>query len=189
MTHRYAIASVSWPDHLVFGEGDGEELQHTVVRLLRQRHETVATVEVDSRGLLAHWLGQADESGAVYAGGCVIRTVDVSPHEPREALRGHFRQWEAFFGRRLVTADSQPEFVAESAQAIRELSATDYGLAIGGFPPSDDARTSPGHVYVGLATPTGVRTSKFLFAGHPDVVGSRTVKLALNLLRLQLLEG
>jgi nicotinamide mononucleotide (NMN) deamidase PncC len=92
------------------------------------------------------------------------------------------------FDRRILTADSQPEFVAAAARTVRELAASHYGLAIGGFPASDDDHTPPGDVYIGLATPSGVRIGKYPFAGHPDVVGPRTVKLALNMLRLCLLE-
>ena len=175
--------------NLVFGEGDEEELQHAVVRLLRQRRESVASIEVGSAGLLAHWLGQADESRSVYAGGCVVRAVGTSSPGPPAAPPDRPGRWDLLLGRRVLTSILQPEFVAESALAVRELWAAEYGLAIGGFPASDDANTAPGDVYIGLATPTEVRTGKFPFAGHPDVVGPRTVKLALNLLRLRLLES
>ena len=40
---------------LVFGEGD-DELQHAVVRLLRQRGKTFATAECGTAGLMAAWL-------------------------------------------------------------------------------------------------------------------------------------
>ena len=89
---------------LVFGEGDEEELQHAVVRLLGQRRETVATVEVGSGGLLAHWLGQADESGSAYAGGCVVRAVGASRPEAPAAPPDRHGRWDLLSGRRVSTS-------------------------------------------------------------------------------------
>ena len=57
---------------LVFGEGD-EELQHAVVRLLRERKKTLATVEWGTAGLIAYWLGEVAESNKGFLGGLVVR--------------------------------------------------------------------------------------------------------------------
>ena len=61
---------------LVFGEGD-EELQHVVVRLLRERKKTLATVEWGTAGLIADWLGEVAESNKGFLGGLVVRNPEI----------------------------------------------------------------------------------------------------------------
>jgi nicotinamide mononucleotide (NMN) deamidase PncC len=67
--------------------------------------------------------------------------------------------------------------------------AADLGLAMGPFPPSDSATTTPGDVYVGMARPGKTESRRFPFVGHPDIVKDRAVKMALNCLRLWVLES
>jgi nicotinamide-nucleotide amidase len=56
---------------LVFGEGD-DELQHVVVRLLRERGKTLATAECGTGGLLAAWLNECDDASDIFRGGLVL---------------------------------------------------------------------------------------------------------------------
>jgi len=64
--HRYAIASVSWPDHLVFGEGDGKldtvEAVQRRFSVWRESFgvETVQWREVRTRRDLSHYYASAD---------------------------------------------------------------------------------------------------------------------------------
>ena len=66
MAHRYAIASVSWPDHLVFGEGDGrlDSVAAVERRFSSWKHdfgvETVHWREVRTRRDLAHYYSSPD---------------------------------------------------------------------------------------------------------------------------------
>jgi len=70
MPHRYAIASVSWPDHLVFGEGDGK--LDTVAGVHRRFStwreafgvETIHWREVRTRRDLSHYYSSADNPRA-----------------------------------------------------------------------------------------------------------------------------
>ena len=59
---------------LVFGEEE-DELQHAVVRLLKERRKTVAVAESATDGLLDHWLADADAESSTLLGGVVL-------HEP-----------------------------------------------------------------------------------------------------------
>ncbi len=72
---------------LVFGEGD-DELQHVVVRLLRQRGKTLATAECGTAGLVAVWLSAADDAGDVFRGGWVL----VESSETAEAMARRCRE-------------------------------------------------------------------------------------------------
>jgi nicotinamide-nucleotide amidase len=52
---------------LVFGEED-DELEDVVVRLLRERNETLAVREWGTAGLVSHWLAAADSAGIFFGG-------------------------------------------------------------------------------------------------------------------------
>lgn len=69
--------------NLIFGE-DGETLQDAVIRILVQRHKTLATVECGSGGTLAAWLSAADPERLAYRGGVVLR----DPASPAGVLGG-----------------------------------------------------------------------------------------------------
>jgi hypothetical protein len=68
MRHRYAIASASWPDHLVFGEGDGKlDTPDGLARRMElwRRELGVATVhwrEVRTRARHSHYYASPDNS-------------------------------------------------------------------------------------------------------------------------------
>jgi len=66
---------------LVFGEGD-DELQQVVVRLLRERGQTLATAECGTAGLVAQWIGEVADVRDVYRGGLVI----TAPHSDVETM-------------------------------------------------------------------------------------------------------
>jgi nicotinamide-nucleotide amidase len=52
---------------LIFGEED-DELEDVVVRLLRQRKESLIVWEWGTCGLIAHWLASADSAGVFHSG-------------------------------------------------------------------------------------------------------------------------
>lgn len=158
---------------LIFGE-QNEELQHAVVKLLRSRSQSLATMEWGSGGLLADWLSEADEDGHVYRGGSVIRSAS--------AVNATLRELQ----------DTRPSLdeaslVRGMANRVQEQFAADYALAIGGFPSSDSTDSEPGDLHFAIATPTNVLTKAVPFAGHPDILKERAIKQSLNFLRLSLL--
>ena len=59
---------------LIFGEED-DELEHAVVRLLRERQQTLAVVEWGTAGLVSHWLSECDSAG-VFEGG-LVRPINM----------------------------------------------------------------------------------------------------------------
>ena len=79
---------------LVFGEGD-DELQHVVVRLLRERGQTLATAECGTAGLVAQWIGEVADVRDVYRGGLVV----TAPHGDVETMAVDCRrQFDADYG-------------------------------------------------------------------------------------------
>lgn len=158
---------------LVFGEED-EELQHAVVRLLRERGETVAVAECATDGLLDHWLADADAESSRLLGGVVL-------HEAASL--------SALLG--ITNTDPAGPAAAEAmARTIREETGANYGLAIAALP--QDVKYSAdeeleGTLQMALAVGENIRVKGVPLSGHPAIVRSRAAKQALNLLRLALL--
>jgi nicotinamide mononucleotide (NMN) deamidase PncC len=144
--------------------------------LLDRNRTTVATAEWGSGGLIAQWLEDVPVTGhGRYRGGFVIHSPDALGgmlgirRAPGEGTDGH-------------------EVVAAMAEACRERSGADFGLATGprSSPASDEAPAGPS--YVALATVEGVSMETISCAGHPSIVKARIAKQALNALRLLLME-
>lgn len=165
---------------LVYGEED-DELQHAVLRLLRERGATLATAEwgphaAGTSGLLAQWLGE-DE----LARGVLASAVVVSSAKSAATLLG--APWSELES---LTATSA-EACRILAETCRARSDTDYALAIGGFPAFVPEAQEPARLHLALATREGVSVHSTPFAGHPAILKPRAVKQGLNLLRLHLL--
>jgi nicotinamide-nucleotide amidase len=159
---------------LVFGYED-DELQHSVVRHLQQRGQTVAVVEWGTAGLIDHWLGECPECGPTFRGGLVLRdteSVSMLSHLAAD-LAGSMGLNETTIG--------------VVAQAARERFGSDFALVIGPFPGPASDSSNPGEVVIGVAGPTGVTTRGIPFTGHPDILKPRAAKQALNLLRLAII--
>jgi nicotinamide-nucleotide amidase len=160
--------------NLVYGEED-DELQHVVIRMLRERKRTLAVCEWGTGGLISHWLSECDPAGDVFQLGSVLR----SPL-PAATILG--------LPSELTLGDQprSPDFTGALAAHIRTLAQTDFAIAIGPFPQADSATTSPGEVHFALARPAGVLVKSSPFAGHPEILKPRAAKQTLNLLRLEM---
>jgi len=80
------------------------------------------------------------------------------------------------------------ELVTQMAQAVRARFDTDYGLAIGPFPPTEHNHLSSATIFVAVAGREQAICEQFGFAAHPAIQRERTAKQALNLARLSLLD-
>lgn len=158
---------------LVFGEGD-DELQDVVVRMLKEKRQTLATSECGSGGTLAEWLSQADPEMDTYVGGTVERDSSIWA-ETADTGRTEGEEW------------LDESTVDAMASRCRNEYRTDYALSLGPFPKPGGDASSPGKVYFALAGPEGVVIKSSLFAAHPEIRTLLAVKQALNLLRLTLM--
>jgi nicotinamide-nucleotide amidase len=160
--------------HLVFGEGD-EELQHAVIKLLREENKTLATVEWGTAGLVADWLGEASANDQCFSGGLVVQS--------RESV-GRLLGLDQSL---LADLPASCEQVSERmAAACREWFGVDYGLAVGCFPAYDPQDPKP--VYLALADAKGVKIKPVAYAGHPVWLRIYIAKHTLNMLRLAILD-
>ncbi len=156
---------------LVFGEED-DELEHSVMRLLAARDETLGTIEWGTRGLLARWLSEAGGVGGPFIGGIV-----AGAHDPL-----------GFAAAGLVEAvPASEEFARNAAALCRERMKVDYAISIGPFPKEQSPTSDPPPFYFALATPDTVLVRSSTLASHPAIWKPRAAKQALNLLRLTLL--
>jgi len=157
--------------NLVFGYED-DELQHAVLRVLRERQQSVAVVEWGTAGLVQHWLGECPEAGEAYRGGLVLRDA-----AGLEILSGLAAELASVMG--LASAPA----MSIVAQAARERFAADYALAIGPLPEVGM------NLQIAIAGPPGVVAREIPYTGHPDILKPRAAKQALNLVRLAVLSG
>jgi len=157
-----------------FGEDD-DELEHVVVRLLRDRNQTLATAESATGGLLAHRLTSVRGYEACFRGGLI-----ASCATPQAALPGN-----AAMEGCVSAAD-----VRSMAETCQSRFGVDWALAIGERSRHEDSEESVDApvVCIALAGGAGALAIELNVAGDPAIVKSRVAKSALNLLRLKLLK-
>lgn len=141
---------------LVFGE-EGDELQHVIVRLLRQQGKTLATAECGTAGFVASWLSGVENSAEVFRGGSVL----AHPTESADAMAAQCRE----------------QFAADYGLAITLHSPSGRG---GG---GDE----PASIRIALASADGVQAKTLPDFIQPALSHFYRAKHTLNFLRLALL--
>lgn len=163
---------------LVYGEED-EELQHVVVRMLRETGVTVSTAESCTGGLVGHLLTEISGVSSVYRGGVVSYS-----NEAKIQLLGVDEQ--------LLNAKGavSPEVAAAMATGCRQRFGSDLAVAVTGIagPGGGSAEKPVGLVYIALAHAGGIETAKYNWASDRSSTKLRSAKTALNLIRLHLLQ-
>jgi nicotinamide-nucleotide amidase len=164
---------------LVFGVED-EELEHALVRLLQQRRATLSTAESGTGGLLAHRLTGVTGFESCYMGGVVV---------PTNAAKR-----ELVFVDPMLIRQYGPiseEVTLAIAKGCRQRFGTNFSLAVSEWPEfdPDDPLASVPASFVALAGPKGTNAVQVQHFGDPAIAKSRTAKVAMNMLRLHLIQG
>ena len=156
-----------------------EELEHVVVRMLTERHETIATAESCTGGLLAHRLTNVPGASKVFPGGFVVYANEMKASalglDPA-LIKKHGAVSKAV--------------AAAMAEAVRARTEATYGLATTGIagPTGGSAKKPVGTVYIALASDRAETLVRhFNFASDRETFKQMASQAALNLLREQLL--
>ena len=161
----------------VYGEGK-KSFEEAVILLAKDKQKTVSTAESCTGGLIGHRLTEISGSSAVYKGGLVtysneakIKLLDIpiSLLETKGAV-----------------SEETAKMMAEN---VKEKFKSDYGISVTGIAgPTGGTEEKPiGLVYIGLAQKKGVKVKEFHFGNHRKRNKLRTSQVALNWLRLSLL--
>ena len=173
------IAIVNRMGTLVFGVED-EELEHALIRLLQQRRATLSTAESGTGGLLAHRLTGVAGFESCYMGGVVVPT-NAAKRELVSVDPMLIRQYGPI----------SEEVALAIAKGCRQRFGSNFALAVTEWPqfdPDDPLAPVP-NSFVALASPKGAKVVKVQHFGDPAIAKSRTAKVAMNMLRLHLIEG
>ena len=142
------------------------------VHRLVERHQTLATAESLTGGLVAATVVEIPGVSAVYRGGLVVYATDL-----KHALAGVPQ--ELLDERGAV----DPDVALGLARGARERCSADWGLAttgVAGPEPQDDKPV--GLVYVAVAGPAGETVRELKLDGNRDAVRTESVTRALLLL-------
>ncbi len=162
----------------IFGS-DLQTLQSVVARMLIEREIEIAIAESCTGGFLAKRLTDISGISSVFMEGWVTYSNKAKMKRlgvPARAIRQ----------KGSVSAD-----VAKAmAEGARKRAGTDIAVGVTGIagPTGGTPEKPMGLVYVALASPEGTEVQEFRFPGNREDVRDRTVKAALNMIRLYLLK-
>jgi nicotinamide-nucleotide amidase len=152
-------------------------LEETVGQMLRARQLTLAVAESCSGGLICHRLTNVPGSSDYFLGGLVTYSnqakIDLL-QVPEATLQTHGAVSAA-------TAQAMALGAAARFQADLAVAVTGIAGPTGGSP-----EKPVGTVYIGLASPQGVKSRHCLFYGSREEIKILTAQTALDWLRLEL---
>jgi nicotinamide-nucleotide amidase len=156
---------------------DADDLEATVVRLLRERGESVATAESATAGSIAARLGLVPGASAVLLGGVVAYTASA-----KVALAG--LDADELAGQGTVSASTTEAL----ARAVRTRTGADWGIGVTAVAgPSSVDELPVGTAFWALAGPDGgCEVHQRLIRGDRATVVTRLGSAALDLLRRRL---
>ncbi|WP_255658781.1 CinA family protein [Actinoplanes sp. L3-i22] len=144
----------------------------TAVRGLVERHETLATAESLTGGLVAATIVEIPGVSAVFRGGLVVYATELKgtlAGVPKDLLdeRGPV----------------DPDVAARLAEGARDRCGADWGLATTGVAGPDPQDGKPvGLVYIAVAGPYGTRVNELKLVGNRAAIRIESVTAVLQLL-------
>ncbi|MFN4146627.1 MAG: competence/damage-inducible protein A [Runella sp.] len=157
---------------------DDDELETVVGRLLKERHQTLATAESCTGGYVSHLITKVPGSSAYFMGGVVSYSNEVKMQQ-----LGVKSETLANFG-----AVSE-QTVIEMAEGVRQRLGTTFGVSASGIAgPDGGTDLKPvGTIWIACAGPTKTVTQKLQLGKYRDQNIMLTASYLLNLLRKQII--
>lgn len=174
MTRRFEELKRLTADYLI--ADTDEPLEVIVGRILKERHQSIATAESCTGGKLAALLNKHAGSSAFYYGSVICYDNSVKEHllgVPSELIKTHG-----------VVSE---EVVRVMAESVRKQINTDYAVATSGIagPSGGSAEKPVGTVWIAWATPEGTTAECFHLGKLREQVTDRACTKALvGLLRI-----
>lgn len=162
----------------IFGLND-DLLEEIVGKLLAEKNKTLSTAESCTGGLLASLITDISGSSKYFLGG-----VNAYSNESKVNILNVSNDL-------LVSKGAVSEETAlQMAVNARKIFSSDYSLSITGIAgPEGGSEEKPvGLVYIGFASPEKQYTKQFLFGQRRDNNKLRSAKMALEILRRELLQ-
>ncbi|WP_436527078.1 CinA family protein [Actinoplanes sp. HUAS TT8] len=142
------------------------------VHALVERHQTVATAESLTGGLVAATIVEIPGVSAVFRGGLVVYATEL-----KGTLAGVPAELLAERG------PVDPDVAGKLAEGARERCGADWGVATTGVAGPDPQDGKPvGLVYVAVAGPTGTRVDELKLTGNRAAIRTESVTAVLQLL-------
>jgi len=162
----------------IFGFND-ISLEEALADLLKEKNLTVSTAESCTGGYIAHLLTSIAGSSAYFKGSIVSYSNEVKI----EQLSVDNNNIESF-------GAVSKEVVEQMAKGAREKLHTDYAISTSGIAgPDGGTEEKPvGTVWIAIAAKDGVKSKLFQFGEHRGRNIRRTALMAMNMLRLEILE-
>jgi nicotinamide-nucleotide amidase len=163
----------------IFGYGD-ESLEEVIGNLLRRKKLSLAVAESCTGGMLGETLTTVPGSSDYFKGGIISYDGEI-----KEKLLGIPHTLLTQFGE-----VSEPTARA-MAEGVRKNCNSDIGLSITGIAgPAGGSEEKPvGLVYIGLADAGQTLVQKHYFHNGRQAIRLRSVRRALNMLRLHIIKG
>ena len=162
----------------IYAEND-DPLEKAVVKVLKERGQTVATAESCTGGLVAQRITDVAGSSAVFLGGVVAysNAAKTDLVAVPETMLNEFGAVSA-------------EVAQALAEGARNRFGADYGIGVTGIagPDGGTAEKPVGLVYLAVAYPGGCDADHGNYIGSRSVVRHRASQNALNMLRLRALK-
>lgn len=166
--------------NIMVGFEDETSIEEVVAKLLVKKNKTLALAESCTGGQMAKMITAMEGASAYFKGGFVTYATETKIKilsVPKELIDNHG-----------VVSAEVAEAMALGAKGIYE---SDYALSTTGIagPAKGDSNDEVGTVFIGIATPDGVKSEKFNFGNQRGRVIKSASATAFELLRKEILKN
>ncbi len=165
---------------IIVGYDDDEQIEHVVAKLFVDKGKSLAVAESCTGGQIAAAITAIPGASAYFKGGMVTYATQSKV----KLLK---------IDQKLIDEHSvvSAPVVEAMVLAVQRWYKSDYAISTTGNagPSKGDSDAEVGTVYIGIATPTGVFSEKFLMGSQRERVISKSVNKAFELIQKEILKN